>query len=110
MAFFVVHTQPGLTPAQVAEATEGDNSFIHSPRPYGELMAEAGFGEVVVEDATAAYRETVARWLSETEGMEAELRSALGDAVFEDKQTRRRRHATRAAAGLVGRSLVVGRA
>ncbi len=110
MAFFVVRLAPGLTEEERARVVAEDPAFLDSPRPYQDLMADAGFSDITEEDVTAAYRDVSARWLEESGAMEPELRAALGDRVFDDKQARRRRNAGHTEAGLIGRSLITGTA
>ncbi len=109
LAFFVIRDQPGLTPAQLAEAKARDNMFLVTAVPYPELLARSGFEDVTEEDVTPAYRATAERWLAVAAGMEPQLRAAMGADVFEDKQRRRRSRLEEIDAGLVGRALLTAR-
>ncbi len=110
LAFFVIRSQPGLSPAELAEARARDNMYLVTDTPYLELLARAGFEDLVEEDVTAAYRATAERWLEASAAMEPELRAAMGDEVFQDKQLRRRARIEEIDAGLVGRALLTARA
>ncbi len=46
LAFFVIRDQPGLSPAQRAEAKARDNMYLVTGVPYPELLARAGFEEI----------------------------------------------------------------
>ncbi len=110
LAFFVIRSRPGLSPEELAEAKERDSMFVVTETPYAELLARAGFVDVSEEDVTAAYRATASRWLEEAAAMEAELRAAMGAAVYEDKLRRRRSRIEEVDARLIGRALLTARA
>ncbi len=107
MAFFVIHSRPGLPAADRARVAARDNAFVATDVPYRELLEQAGFVEVDEEDATPGYRAAAARWLAEAQEMEADLRAAMGDEVFEDKQRRRRDRLDDIDEGLVGRAMLI---
>ncbi len=69
---------------------DGDYGFVATPKPYEDLLALAGFSDVGVQDTTAGYIAVAERWLDAVVDLEAGLRSALGDDVFEDKVASRR--------------------
>ena len=81
---------PGLSPDARDAALAATPPFVDTERPYPELLAEAGFGDVTERDVTAHYRRIAARWLRNAADLEAELRAALGDRVFEEKREIRR--------------------
>ncbi len=110
LAFFVIRSRPGLSPEELAEAKERDSMFVVTETPYAELLARAGFVDVSEEDVTAAYRATASRWLEEAAAMEAELRAAMGAAVYEDKLRRRRSRIEEVDARLIERALLTARA
>ncbi len=81
LAFSVVATVD--PPAPLAADAFGD--FV-SPAPIHVPMVErAGFHEVEETDITAAFHSTAVRWLTAAAELEKDLRSALGDRVFEEK-------------------------
>lgn len=105
LAFFVVEpAQPGVPP------TEGVGPvFVAVPRPYQELLAEAGFGEVTHRDVTGEYRETAARWVCEMRALEPELRVALGAEALERRLAEEAADLAAVEGGLLRRSLYAGR-
>lgn len=69
---------------------EGDYGFVATRTPYEELLIEAGFDDVGVTDTTDGYMAVAERWLDAAADLEAGLRNALGDDIFEDKVASRR--------------------
>lgn len=110
LAFYVIHVQPGLTPAEEAAARDAVPGFVDAPAPYATLVEHAGFVDIAERDVTAAYREISALWLEEVANLEQNLRAALGESVLEEKRARRVRSLAAVEAGYLGRTLVSARA
>jgi SAM-dependent methyltransferase len=99
----------------VIEPADADNPpphgvgplFVAIPRPYRELLAEAGFGDIEYRDVTPEYRETAARWLSESRALESGLRAALGAGTFEGRLAEQVSDLAAVDAGVLRRSLYI---
>lgn len=109
LVFYVIHFQPGVSAARRALVGESVPGYIDAPAPYRDLLEAAGFRVLVERDSTPEYHRTATAWLEEAEKLEPELRGALGDQVFEEKQARRRRSIEAMAAGDLGRTLFAAR-
>jgi ubiquinone/menaquinone biosynthesis C-methylase UbiE len=83
--------------------------FVAIPRPYRELLAEAGFEAIGQQDVTPEYRETAARWLRETRGLEPELRAVLGGNAVEQRLADQMSDLTAIDGGLLRRTLYSAR-
>jgi hypothetical protein len=79
--------------------------FVATRVPYVDLLTAAGFVDIQVEDVTDAYMATAKTWLDAVEGLEVDLRSALGDSIFDDKVASRRAGCVQLEAGELGRTL-----
>ena len=71
-------------------------------------METAGFADIVVTDVTGDFLETARRWLRYTSELESELRSAVGDAVFDEQQADRAETIPPIEEGLLSRALFEG--
>ena len=63
---------------------------------------------VVVTDVTKEFLETARRWFGFASDLEGELRSTIGDALFDEQQTDRQETITAVEEGLLSRALFVG--
>jgi len=81
---------------------------VGSSRTQAELLEAAGFVRVVVTDVTREFLETARRWFTQASELEGELRSSLGDALFDEQQTDRKEMITAVEEGLLSRALFVG--
>ena len=79
-----------------------------SGREQAELLEAAGFVPIVVTDVTRDFLETARRWFTRAWELEAELRSTLGDALFDEQQADRKKMITAVEEGLLRRALFVG--
>ncbi len=79
-----------------------------SSKGQAELLEAAGFARIVVIDATQDFLETARRWFSEASELDGELRSTLGDALFDEQQADRKETITAVEEGLLCRALFVG--
>jgi len=66
-----------------------DYGFVATAVPYTEMLDRAGFSDVGSEDTTPGYLDVAGRWLEAARDLEAELRHAIGDDMFEDKYSSR---------------------
>lgn len=104
LAFFVIWTPPGSPGPE--ELRDAGPEFVEAPRPYGELLAEAGFDQIRERDVTDQYRRTATIWLEEADRLEGDLRAVMGDEPFEQKQAERRTNLEAIESGILGRVLV----
>jgi len=74
------------------------------------MLETAGFAAVTEQDITVEFRATAAKWLEEAAALEPELRRAMGDEVFEEKQANRRTTFQAIEAGDLGRLRLVAEA
>ncbi len=109
LAGYIIHTSPGLTPAQELEAAELGPSAVGAKRSPSDLATTAGFRKVDVEDVTDTFLATCERVISAYVSNEAELREQKGDDVFEDEQGENEAKRRGILSGLLKRSLVVAR-
>ena len=79
-----------------------------SGREQAELLESAGFVRIVVTDVTREFLQTVRRWSTHASELEDELRSTLGDDLFDEQQTDRKEMITALEEGLLCRALFVG--
>ncbi len=89
LAFTVIQITPGIPAERHARARDASPGFPETSSPYSEMILDAGFHQVTERDVTTEYRHIATRWLEEAADLEAELRTALGDAVFEQKHADR---------------------
>ena len=109
LAFYTLHLSPGISDHDREEAIAACPAFIESPRPYDEILDEAGFEDIAQHDVTAAYRATAMRSIDASLALESGLRAALGDATFEERFEGRRRGVAEVDAGVRQRSLWTAR-
>lgn len=86
LAFTVVATVDSPAPP----ATDASDGFILPAPIHLPMVERAGFHDVEETDITAAFHSTAVRWLTAAAELEEDLRSALGDRVFEEKLASRR--------------------
>lgn len=110
LAFFVVVIRSGLPSARQALVREAAPAFVETSSPYRTMLEAAGFRSIAERDVTAEYHHTAAEWLRVAAALEPELRRALGDDVFEEKQANRRSSFQAIEEGDLGRMLYTARA
>jgi hypothetical protein len=81
---------------------------VASPREQPELLEAAGFAEVAATDLTRDFLETARRWVRYASKFEGDLRSTLGDTLFDEQQTDRRAMIAAIEEGLLSRALFEG--
>jgi hypothetical protein len=84
---------------------EDDYGFVATAVPYVELLVQAGFVEIGSRDTTLEYLEVAGRWLVAARELETELRTAVGDEIFDDKYKSRAVSYEMIKAGELGRTL-----
>jgi hypothetical protein len=72
------------------------------------MLEAAGLAEVVQTDVTGAFLETARRWVSYASKFEVDLRSTLGDTLFDEQQADRRAMIAAIEEGLLSRALLEG--
>ena len=81
LAFFVVATVDSTTVAP----TGSFDGFVTEASGYQPIVEEAGFRSIECSDVTEAFQSMSLRWLTVAADLEDDLRSALGNDVFDDK-------------------------
>jgi hypothetical protein len=81
---------------------------VASRREQAELLEAAGLVEVVETDVTADFLETARRWVRYASKFEGDLRSTLGDTLFDEQQSDRRAMIAAIEEGLLSRALFEG--
>jgi len=107
-AYFTIFTAPGLSNRDHRRAVRLGPRAVGSGREQAELLEAAGFVPIVVTDVTRDFLETARRWFTRAWELEAELRSTLGDALFDEQQADRKEMITAVEEGLLRRALFVG--
>jgi hypothetical protein len=87
------------------DGLDDDYGFVATAIPYVELIARAGFTDIGSRDTTMEYLEVAGRWLEAARELETELRSAVGDEIFDDKYQSRADSYEMIKAGELGRTL-----
>ena len=86
LAFSVVAT----VDSTVVAPTDSFDGFVTEGSGYQPIVDEAGFRSIESSDVTDAFYAMSLRWLEVAADLEDDLRSALGDDVFDDKLQSRR--------------------
>jgi hypothetical protein len=108
IAYFTIFTTQGLSKQAHRRAVRLGPRAVASRRGQAELLGAAGFAEVVDTDVTPDFLETARRWVSFAGTFEGELRSVLGDALFDEQQADRAEMITAVEEGLLSRALFEG--
>lgn len=109
LAGYVIHTPPGLTPAQEQEAVDLGPSAVGAERSPVDLATMAGFEEVRTKDVTDTFLATLDRLLSARLSYECQLRELKGDEIFEEDQADSEGKRRGVLSGLLKRSFIVAR-
>jgi cyclopropane fatty-acyl-phospholipid synthase-like methyltransferase len=109
LAFTTIHVSRDLDPIHQRRAHRAGPPHVAARRPYPDLLAQAGFVEVVEIDVTVAYAQTQRAWYEATESRARELRSLTSDIEFEANQTDRRLTLAAIDDGLLRRGLFTAR-
>jgi cyclopropane fatty-acyl-phospholipid synthase-like methyltransferase len=109
LAFTTIHVSPDLDAIQLRRAHRAGPPHVATRRPYPDLVAQAGFDDVVEIDVTTAYAHTQQTWYEATEARANELRRLTSDSEFAANQADRRLTRAAIAEGLLQRSLFTAR-
>jgi hypothetical protein len=107
IAYFTIFTTPGLSKAEHRRAVRLGPRAVASERNQTDLLEAAGFVSIDVTDVTPDFLDTARRWLTHASELEGELRSALGNALFDEQQESRLDIITAVEQGLLARALFV---
>jgi cyclopropane fatty-acyl-phospholipid synthase-like methyltransferase len=105
-AFTTILVAPGLDAAQHRRAVRAGPWQVLARRPYLELVAQAGFTNIVEVDVSEDYGRIQAAWLDATEARADEIRQLTSDLEFREAQADRRRARAAIEEGLLRRSLI----
>jgi len=108
IAYFTIFTTPGLSKRDHRRAVRLGPRAVASRREQAELLEAAGLVEVVATDVTTDFLETARRWVNYASKFEGDLRSTLGDTLFDEQQTARRAMIAAIEEGLLSRALFEG--
>jgi len=106
LAFTTIHVGPGLDAAQHRRAVRAGPPHVVTRRPYAELVAQAGFGEIAEIDVTEEYARAQRAWQKGHDAHADELRRVIPDQDFALGQANRRRAIAAIEDGLLRRSLI----
>jgi cyclopropane fatty-acyl-phospholipid synthase-like methyltransferase len=106
LAFTTIHVADGLDGPRHRRAVRAGPFQVAARRTYPELVAQAGFREVVVVDVTSDYARTQRAWLEANEARGAEVRRVISDRDFAEAQADRRLALAAIEDGLLRRSLI----
>ena len=107
MAFLTIMSASNLTPSQRRQAVQAGPPAVLARQDHGSLLRTAGFNDIEERDVTAGYLTTVRDWFDQSSTLEKELRTVVGDVVFEDRQRDRQLQISAIEGGLLRRSLFV---
>mgnify|MGYP001609469503 CR=1 FL=1 len=107
MAFYVIHTPPGLGARTKASARRHGPRFVNSRSDYASMLRTAGFAHVREVDVTREFGRMNLRWLRARLRHEAGMRRAAGDQYTEERIADVRTQARGINTGLLRRSLFV---
>ena len=108
IAYFTIFTTPGLSKRAHRRAVRLGPRAVASRREHAELLEAAGLVKVVATDVTTDFLETARRWVNYASKFEGDLRSTLGDTLFDEQQTDRRAMIAAIEEGLLSRALFEG--
>lgn len=106
LAFTTILVAPGLDAAQHRRAVRAGPWQVRARRPYADLVAQAGFTDVVEIDVSEDYRRVQAAWLDASEAHAAELRALMTEAELRLAQADRRQALAAIDDGLLRRSIL----
>ncbi len=108
IAYFTIFTTPGLSKRAHRRAVRLGPRAVASRREHAELLEAAGLVKVVATDVTTDFLETARRWVNYASKFEGDLRSTLGDTLFDEQQADRRAMIAAIEEGLLSRALFEG--
>jgi cyclopropane fatty-acyl-phospholipid synthase-like methyltransferase len=107
MAFTTIYVPEGLDARQHRRGVRAGPWHVSTRRPYPELVAQAGFTDVIEIDVTDDYARTQQAWFDISEAHADDLRRVMSNADFAFAQRNRRIASDAIAAGLLRRGLFV---
>ena len=90
VAFVVIATADGLGPDDLLHATDVGPTDADASPGYPALLGDSGFVDVVVDDVTDQYRETLRGWIEAWDDEAGDLAELVGAGEFDERQSRRR--------------------
>jgi hypothetical protein len=108
IAYFTIFTKPGLSKRAHRRAVRLGPRAVASLREQPELLEAAGFAEVAATDVTPDFLATARRWVRYASKFEGQLRSTIGDKLFDEQQTDRAEMIAAIEEGLLSRALFEG--
>ncbi len=109
MGFTTIFETPGLSPAARRRARAAGPRAVAMRSDHRRLLRSAGFGDIIELDVTAAFRDTAAAWLAESEAHAGELARLEPLGAFAQRQADRRALLGAIDAGLVRRAQLFAR-
>jgi cyclopropane fatty-acyl-phospholipid synthase-like methyltransferase len=106
LAFTTIHVASDLDARRHRRAVRAGPWQVATRRPYPELVAQAGFRDVLVMDVTPDYARTQRVWLEANESRAAGVRRLTSDTEFAAAQADRRIAHSAIEEGLLRRSLI----
>jgi hypothetical protein len=107
-AYFTIFTAPELSKRDHRRAVLLGPRAVRSSKDQADLLEAAGFVQIEVMDVTQDFLETARRWFTHASELDGELRSTLGDVLFDEQQADRKETITAVEEGLLCRALFVG--
>jgi cyclopropane fatty-acyl-phospholipid synthase-like methyltransferase len=105
MAFYTIHLAAGLTPARRRRASRDGPVAVSAPRPYGQMLASAGFTQVREIDRTKEFERVARAWVEQWDLHRADLVSTFGERDVAERQAARRAELRAIEDGVLSRSL-----
>lgn len=109
LGFLTIHVAPGLDADDRRRAVAAGPPAVDSEGDHDQLLVDAGFIDVAARDRSDDYRTTQLAWIDQTAMHEAHLRELMGDGPYEERREERRRALAAIEAGLLRRTLFLGR-
>lgn len=106
LAFTTISTAPGLDDRQRRQANRAGPTLVAARAEYSELVARAGFSDIIEVDLTREYAVTQQAWYEAYEQRAPEIRQLISDAEFAEGQADRLETLDAIKAGLLHRSLL----
>jgi hypothetical protein len=107
MAFFTIHTAPGLDETGRRLAYRHGPRMVNSRGDYASLLERAGFREIRAADVTREYLRISLAWRRARDRHLSELRASLGEARVRELESDSRLNVEGIRMGLLRRSLFV---
>lgn len=109
LAFTTIHLAPDASAADRRRAVEAGPRAITHRSEHERLLHSAGFAEISHEDLTDAFLRTARAWLEVSDRHADDLAEFEGHQSFDERQAGRRQLIAAVEAGVLRRSLYVGR-